>query len=31
MLINIRKATEDDFPVILGMIKELALFEKAPE
>jgi GNAT superfamily N-acetyltransferase len=31
MLINIRKATEQDFPVILGMIKELALFEKAPE
>ena len=31
MLINIRKATEADFPAILGLIKELALFEKAPE
>ena len=31
MKINIRKATEDDFSVILGMIKELALYEKAPE
>ena len=31
MIINIRKATEADFPAILGLIKELALFEKAPE
>jgi GNAT superfamily N-acetyltransferase len=31
MLINIRKATEEDFPTVLGLIKELALFEKAPE
>jgi predicted N-acetyltransferase YhbS len=31
MKINIRKATEADFPAILGLIKELALFEKAPE
>ena len=31
MIINIRKATEDDYPAILGLIKELALFEKAPE
>jgi GNAT superfamily N-acetyltransferase len=30
MNINIRKATEDDFPVILSLIKELATFEKAP-
>ncbi len=28
---NIRKATEKDFPAILSLIKELALFEKAPE
>ncbi len=27
----IRKATTNDFPAILGMIKELARFEKAPE
>ncbi len=27
----IRKATESDFPEILSMIKELALYEKAPE
>lgn len=27
----IREATEDDFPEILGLIKELAEFEKAPE
>lgn len=31
MIINIRKATEEDFSAILGLIKELALFEKAPE
>jgi len=31
MIINIRKAAEQDFPAILGLIKELALFEKAPE
>ncbi len=31
MIINIRKATENDFPSILRLIKELALFEKAPD
>lgn len=31
MNIKIRKATEEDFPAILEMIKGLALFEKAPE
>ncbi|HPF01512.1 MAG TPA: GNAT family N-acetyltransferase [Bacteroidales bacterium] len=31
MNIQLRPATEADFPEILGMIKELALFEKAPE
>ena len=31
MNIALRSATEADFPEILGMIKELALFEKAPE
>jgi GNAT superfamily N-acetyltransferase len=31
MNINIRKATEADFPIILLLIKELAAFEKAPE
>jgi GNAT superfamily N-acetyltransferase len=31
MNINIRKATEVDFPSILILIKELAAFEKAPE
>lgn len=31
MNINIRKATENDFPAILSLIKELAAFEKAPE
>ena len=31
MGITIRKATEKDFPAILSLIKELALFEKAPE
>ena len=29
--INIRTATEDDFPAILSLIRELAAFEKAPE
>ena len=29
-MINIRKATKDDIPQILGLIKELADFEKAP-
>jgi ribosomal protein S18 acetylase RimI-like enzyme len=29
--INIRAVTEDDFPAILLLIKELAAFEKAPE
>jgi len=28
---KLRNATEQDFPEIIGMIKELALFEKAPE
>lgn len=28
---KIREATEEDFPVILELIKELAEFEKAPE
>ncbi len=28
---HIRPATEQDFEAILGLIKELALFEKAPE
>jgi GNAT superfamily N-acetyltransferase len=28
---NIRYATEQDFPAILSLIKELALFEKAPD
>lgn len=28
---TIRSATENDFPAILGLIKELATFEKAPE
>ncbi|HBE41947.1 MAG TPA: GNAT family N-acetyltransferase [Bacteroidales bacterium] len=27
----IREATEEDFPVILSLIKELATFEKSPE
>lgn len=31
MNFTIRKATENDFPAVLSMIKELALFEKAPE
>lgn len=31
MNIKIRKATKKDYPVILDLIKELALFEKAPE
>ncbi|MCF8298362.1 MAG: GNAT family N-acetyltransferase [Saprospiraceae bacterium] len=31
MKITIRKATENDFSAILSLIKELALFEKAPE
>ncbi len=31
MKISIRVATEDDFPAILSMIKELADFEKAPQ
>ena len=31
MDITIRKATEKDFLAILSLIKELALFEKAPE
>jgi GNAT superfamily N-acetyltransferase len=31
MNISIRKATPEDFPVILSLIRELAAFEKAPE
>lgn len=31
MNITIRNANVNDFPVILGFIRELALFEKAPE
>jgi diamine N-acetyltransferase len=31
MKINIREATEADFPAILSLIKELADFEKAPD
>lgn len=31
MTYNIRKATENDFEAILGLIKELAAFENAPE
>jgi ribosomal protein S18 acetylase RimI-like enzyme len=31
MKINIREATEADYPAILSMIKELADFEKAPD
>ncbi|HOF22124.1 MAG TPA: GNAT family N-acetyltransferase [Bacteroidales bacterium] len=31
MKYRIRKATEEDFPAVLSLIKELAEFEKAPE
>jgi len=31
MNVKIRKATKKDYPAILELIKELALFEKAPE
>src|SRR5665811_490911 len=31
MNINIRKASPEDFPVILSLIRELAAFEKEPE
>ena len=31
MKFNIRQATEDDFPAILELIKELARFERAPD
>jgi GNAT superfamily N-acetyltransferase len=31
MYFTIRKANEADFPSVLGMIRELALYEKAPE
>jgi ribosomal protein S18 acetylase RimI-like enzyme len=31
MIVNIRYATEDDFPAVLSLIKELAAFEKAPD
>ena len=28
---NIRKATKEDLPEVLKLVKELALYEKAPE
>ena len=28
---NIRKATKEDLPQVLDLVKELALYEKAPE
>jgi len=31
MQVSFRKASEEDFPAVLGLIKELALYEKAPE
>jgi GNAT superfamily N-acetyltransferase len=31
MQINIRKATEKDFPVVLSLIKELAEYEREPD
>ena len=31
MEITVRPATEDDFPAVLSLIKELAEFERAPE
>ena len=31
MNVSIRKATPEDFPVILSLIRELATFEKEPE
>lgn len=31
MSINIRKATQQDFPTILSLIHEFALFQKTPE
>lgn len=31
MTYTIRRATEKDFPAVLAMIRELALYEKAPE
>ncbi len=31
MEITVRSATEDDFPAVLSLIKELAEFERAPE
>lgn len=31
MDVRLRKATQKDYPEIIAMIKELALFEKAPE
>jgi ribosomal protein S18 acetylase RimI-like enzyme len=31
MNITVRPATEDDFPAVLSLIKELAEFERAPE
>ncbi len=30
-MIELRRATQDDIPAILGLVKSLALFEKAPE
>lgn len=31
MDVNIRKATSDDVPAMLALVKELAVFEKAPD
>jgi GNAT superfamily N-acetyltransferase len=31
MKINIRKGTKEDLPQVLGLIKELAIFERQPE
>lgn len=31
MTVTIRKATEANFPAILALVKELALFENAPD
>ena len=31
MNINLRKANETDLPAVLDLIKELALYEKAPD
>lgn len=31
MHINLRKANESDIPAVISLIKELALYEKAPQ